>query len=65
MERQRQTQNYNAQLTGGEVTGIPAPQDYIEAYIRDKNEPAVAEHGALSLAEDAMSLLSSPAWGSK
>lgn len=63
MERQRQTQNYNAQLQGGEVTGIPSPQDYIESYIRDKEAPAVAEHGALGLAEDAMSLLSSPAWG--
>jgi hypothetical protein len=69
LERKRDRDMYNAQYVnpnpkGTTVVDAPSVEAFADQYLRDTEPGEVEEHAGLGFAQDAMTLLTSPAWGS-
>lgn len=63
IETQKQQQAYNMAETGGTISDIPSPEDFIATEIEKRDPAGVQEHEALGFVSDFAALASSPAWG--
>jgi hypothetical protein len=67
VELRRQRQAYNLEAPGsegGNVVTIPEPEAFIEAKIHEQDPLAIPAHEMAQFAQESLSFLSSPAWGS-
>lgn len=63
IETSKQQQAYGMAETGGTISDIPSPEDFIATEIEKRDPAGVQEHEALGFVNEFASLASSPAWG--